>query len=274
MEKNKAYFDEELVEQIDKLLQSSYPNLIKKFRESEDIRGAVLVGSYSKSSQLENSDIDLAIIVKDDYKEKHIQCLHYIKNNRLLDILIFEENEIINNTRPRLFNVILKEGKTLFSKSDALYQKIKEIALRDSTFKTFESELDSVWFHYFWRVNKAKYYLPVDKDISDLVCLQIHGLIALTFSKFWGVENYSYTSNLKFMRDNHQAYWKKFVNFANSNEDRIQKIEELLKELPGYKKFSKKESFTELDNFISPITVLEGELDESKIVSDLNSLIL
>lgn len=266
--------NEDLYRSLEKAIYPDFDGFLDRMKNFEKIYAMILVGSYSKENSRKDSDYDIAIVVEDGMKEKYVQVLHYLGDDALIDVMIFERNEIINNTRPRLFGVILRNGKIVFCKNEELKKSLNEIIVSKESFESHPYELESIWFRLFWRIKKIDSYLGIDEDIARLVAFQTHVFIGLMYSKLNGVENYSYTSNLKFMKENHPHFWKKYNEVFNDSLNITENIKIIIKNLPGYSYYCEKKSLVELDNFLSPITVLEGGMGDSIIKKEIDKLML
>jgi predicted nucleotidyltransferase len=263
-----------LFEDLKKLIYPDFEGFLERLNESDKIISLILVGSYSRNEERVYSDIDLAIIVEDGFKEKYVQVLHYFGEKNFLDLMIFEENEILKNTRPRLFGVILRNGRIVFCKNKNLLDSLNKIISSKKSFKNHPYEIESIWFRLFWRLKKIESYLKIDKDIAELVALQTHVFIGLMFSKLNNVENYSYTSNLKYMKKEHPKFWKDYLKVIKNPRCITNNLKKIITQLPDFEKYKRRKSLMELDNFLSPITVLEGKMGVSKIKTYLDKIIL
>ncbi len=96
-----------------------FEDLKKGLLQEEDIIFAYLFGSYAKGRPHKNSDIDVAVYLKEpvDFLNRKLELIDLISG-------ITKKNEvdlvILNQTKPFVVYLILKTGKLLFSKDEEL----------------------------------------------------------------------------------------------------------------------------------------------------------
>ncbi len=111
--------------------------IVKKFAKevikNYDCTKVILFGSYAKNSNHIDSDIDIAVILKDYDNLINIQ-LELMRLRRKIDSRIephpIKESDF-NNNNP-LYNEIKKYGKTIMIKPSANSKKSSEIQLNES----------------------------------------------------------------------------------------------------------------------------------------------
>jgi len=107
------------------------------FINREEIQLAYLYGSYAKELQTEYSDIDIGVILNEEFKESPLYfadlCLGIEKH---FNFKINVDLRILNSATPRFLFQVLKNGMILFEKSKtfryefelkvlSMYQEIK-----------------------------------------------------------------------------------------------------------------------------------------------------
>ena len=96
-----------------------FEDLKKGLLQEEDIIFAYLFGSYAKGRPHKNSDIDVAVYLKEpvDFLNRKLELIDLISG-------ITKKNEvdlvILNQAKPFVVYLILKTGKLLFSKDEEL----------------------------------------------------------------------------------------------------------------------------------------------------------
>ncbi len=96
-------------------------NIIKVLSEESDILFAFLFGSYAKGTQDENSDIDLAVYLKDESILERVPLYPSrlaIKIERALDKKKTVDVRILNGSTLRFRSQVLRFGKLLHSKDE------------------------------------------------------------------------------------------------------------------------------------------------------------
>ena len=107
------------------------------FKNYEEIQIAYLYGSYAKGTQTEYSDIDIGIILKEDFKPPHLYFADLsLKIESHFNYKINVDLRIINNATPRFLFHVIKNGRIIFQKNRtithefelkvlSMYQEIK-----------------------------------------------------------------------------------------------------------------------------------------------------
>ena len=85
------------------------------FKNYEEIQLAYLYGSYAKGYQTEFSDIDIGIILINDFKEPPLYFVELSTNiERCFDFNINVDLRILNAATPRFLFQVIKNGKIIF----------------------------------------------------------------------------------------------------------------------------------------------------------------
>ncbi|MBR9690841.1 nucleotidyltransferase domain-containing protein [Candidatus Woesearchaeota archaeon] len=132
----KENFNLEHASEIKKIIRETKQELI----QHKEIIGAYLFGSYATGEYRENSDVDIAILLKQKFKPKKF---YLSKLSNKLEKNIGKEVQIviINNAGLRLKNQILKYGKLIFSKKDL--KEYENITMKKYTdFKYYLNQYD------------------------------------------------------------------------------------------------------------------------------------
>ena len=83
-----------------------------------NVKKAVLFGSFSRSTQTRKSDMDLMIITETDKRffdrYEQFDKIHEIMNDRAVDILIYTSDEIASISHRPFIKHILSEGETIY----------------------------------------------------------------------------------------------------------------------------------------------------------------
>lgn len=89
------------------------------FRQHEEIVLAYLYGSYALRSQTQFSDIDIGLVLKEDFK---VPLLYFAqissKIEKQFDYSIEIDIRILNNSTPRFLFQVVKNGIVIYSKDD------------------------------------------------------------------------------------------------------------------------------------------------------------
>jgi len=88
------------------------------FKNHEEIQLAYLYGSYAKGFQTEFSDIDIGIILKEDFKEPPLYFAELSSDiEKHFNYKINVDLRILNNATPRFLFQVIKNNKVLFVKN-------------------------------------------------------------------------------------------------------------------------------------------------------------
>ena len=98
---------------------------VKKIKEllspvfiENEVKKAVLFGSFSKSSQTRKSDLDLMIITETDKRffdrYEQFDKIHEIIDDRAVDMLIYTAGELSSISHRTFIKRILSEGETIY----------------------------------------------------------------------------------------------------------------------------------------------------------------
>lgn len=78
------------------------------------------------------------------------------------------------------------------------------------------------------------------------------------YARLWGEPIYNLSESVKYMKQSNYSFWKKYKNILNKTNKR-KEIEKIIHFLPNSNYYLSKRSLIELDNFISPLTVVGKE---------------
>ena len=242
-------------------------NLIDKLYLTNEVKAVFLCGSRARKSSRAGSDYDLLVFNTWDLQK--LQVVHYDIHGLLIDFMLLNTNFIFSkgNVKKRLFKVLLKDSKLIFSKSKNIQNEVSR-ALNKYTPHASEMENETIWYNILWNLKKAESFLGINKDFSNQLCIETQYFIGLFFAKLHHKEIYNFSGSLGFMMKKHPQFFKKYSNLNNKN--RLQELENIVKALPNYKKYSSLESCAELDGFLSPHTVIE---DRANIKNSTKKLI-
>lgn len=241
--------------------------LIKKLFSKKDISAIFLCGSRSKNTpnkKRDLSDFDFFLITTENISK--MQAIHYHLGDLRLELMFYHENFFLNPSSydKNLLNKILNGAELIFSKNE----KIKKyfFTYSNSLLKKdiSDSELESMWFKLVWNLLKVKSYEKEDKELAEILSIQNYFFIGLFYGRLCGEKVYNLSESVKYMKKTNPSFFEKYSNLLEKKEKRI-KIEKLIQLLPNSKKYLNKKSLIELDNFVSPLTVV-GEQD-NKIVN-------
>lgn len=245
---------------------NNFESFINQLYNQKEVKGMFLCGSRAKNTfnqKKELSDFDFFIITSK--KVSKIQSLHYhIQYNRI-ELMMYEEKKFCNPSfyDKTLLNKLLNKAELIFSKNN----KIKEYFFNFSKSKLKKgisiSELDSMWFKIIWNILKVKSYEKKDIELSKILAMQNYFFIGLLYGRLCGEQIYNFSESIKYMRKKHPSFWRKYKEILNKN-NKIIEIENLISFLPHSKIYLTKKSLIELNNFISPLTVM-GEEDKTII---------
>ncbi|MCC7574536.1 hypothetical protein KO361_03005 [Candidatus Woesearchaeota archaeon] len=234
------------------------------YGESE-IKGMFLCGSRAKQTnniQSTFSDFDFFAVTSE--KISKIQSLHYhIKDSRL-ELMLYEENKftIPSSYDVNLLSKLLNKAELVFSKNKNIKEQFIKFANMPLKKGTSESEMESMWFKLIWNVLKVKSYEQRDPDLAEVFAMQNYFFIGLLYGRLSGEPTYNLAESVKSMREKDFSFWKKYKNVLNKKNKR-KEIEQLVHYLPNSEFYLSKKSLIELDNFISPLTVVGDECETS-----------
>lgn len=258
------------MEQINKFL-NKYPDL-KKFKEfinvlykKSDIKGMFLCGSRANKTlniKRDLSDFDFFIITSRKIFE--IQSLHYHIENFRIELMLYEEGKFCNPSSydKNLLSKILNKSELIFSKKKDVKKNFLNFSKSKLMKGVSESELDSIWFKIIWNILKVKSYEQRDINLAEIFAMQNYFFIGLLYGRMCGEPIYNLSESVKYMKKTDYSFWKKYKRILNKSNKRTE-IEKLIRFLPNSDYYLSKRSLIELNNFISPLTVI-GE--ESKII--------
>ena len=113
---------------------------LKEYVDDDSILGAILGGSYATGNYTENSDIDISIITKNNYKKRgnviidDIMIEYFI--NPISELKKYMEDDYNNRHRLSTSNLI-GNGKIIFSKGNIMEDLQKEaLSYYDKEFPT------------------------------------------------------------------------------------------------------------------------------------------
>lgn len=270
------------MEQINNFLNKyqdmkEFEEFISVLYKKLDIKGMFFCGSRANktfNTKRNLSDFDFFVITSE--KISKMQSLHYhIKDSRV-EIMLYEEDKFCNPSSydKNLLNKLLNKAELIFSKNDEVKKCF--VKFSKSKFKkgVSESELDSMWFKIIWNVLKVKSYEKRDIDLAEIFAMQNYFFIGLLYGRLCGEPVYNLSESVKYMKKTNHSFWKKYKNILNKSNKRNE-IEKIINFLPNSNYYLSKKSLIELDNFISPLTVIG---DECKIIrsyrKEMNKLIL
>ncbi|HEY4515768.1 MAG TPA: nucleotidyltransferase domain-containing protein [Candidatus Paceibacterota bacterium] len=160
-------------------------NLIKNLKNQEEIDAVLLVGSKASGEEKEYSDIDLAVIFKEN-KEKLFSLFQFI-DNRPADIFfydipllqkLFTDKVIPANTMDGVLVSWLPKGKIQFDKSDTLtsfkekYDELREkLEVPPTEINRWDSLINSAYItnkRYFESNNPEYHQILEIKLLQDL----------------------------------------------------------------------------------------------------------
>ncbi len=254
------------MEQIKKFLDKHHDlNEFKEFIEvlykKQDIKGMFLCGSRAnKTSNVKRylSDFDFFIVTSK--KIAAMQSLHYHIKNARVELMLYEKDKFCKPScyDKNLLNKLLNKSELIFSKNN----KVKESFIKFSNSKlkkrVSEAELDSMWFKIIWNMLKVKSYEKRDPDLAEILAMQNYFFIGLLYGRMCGESIFNLSESIKYMRKTNNSFWRKYKNILNKSNKR-KEIEKIIRSLPKAKYYLSKESLVELNNFISPLTVIGKE---------------
>ncbi len=88
--------------------------------------------------------------------------------------------------------------------------------------------------------------------------MQNYFFIGLLYGRMCGEPIFNLSESVKYMRKTNNSFWRKYKNILNKSNKR-KEIEKIIRSLPKAKYYLSKESLVELNNFISPLTVIGKE---------------
>lgn len=109
-------------------------NIVQYVKKDKQVLALFLFGSVARGDNYKGSDIDVGIVLKDNFSAKDLTRLkiEYFNLYSDLDIHIFQQMPIYIKKR------IIKEGKLLFCRDeDALYKIAFSVISEFSTFEYF-----------------------------------------------------------------------------------------------------------------------------------------
>ncbi|MEM4605468.1 MAG: hypothetical protein QW103_00305 [Candidatus Pacearchaeota archaeon] len=258
--------------EINKFL-NKYPDL-KGFRgfitaifKKPDIKGLFLCGSRAnKTSNIKRdlSDFDFFIITSKKISE--MQSLHYHIKNVRVEVMLYEEKKFLkpSNYDKNLLNKLLNKSELIFSKNNEVKKSFIKFSNSKLKKGVSESELDSMWFKIIWNALKVKSYEKIDVDLAEILAMQNYFFIGLLYGRMCGEQIYNLSESIKYMKKTNTFLWRKYKNILNKPNKR-KEIEKIIPFLPNSDYYLSKKSLIELNNFISPLTVIGKE---SKIIKD------
>ncbi len=104
-------------------------NLVSELKKYKKVMSIILFGSYAKNQVKPLSDIDIAIIIKDNDKETETEVATYSSNK--LDVAPFHRLPLYIQFE------VLKYGKVLFVKNEDYFMEIKRQVLREYLDNTY-----------------------------------------------------------------------------------------------------------------------------------------
>jgi len=104
-------------------------NLVSELKKYKKVISIILFGSYAKNQVKPLSDIDIAVIIKDDDKETETEIATYSSNK--LDVVPFHRLPLYIQFE------VLKYGKVLFVRNKNYFMKIKRQVLREYLDNTY-----------------------------------------------------------------------------------------------------------------------------------------
>jgi len=254
------------MEQINKFL-NEYPDL-KEFKEfidslyeKQDIKGMFLCGSRANKTlniKRDLSDFDFFIITSKKISE--MQSLHYHIKNTRIEVMLYEEDKFCRPSSydKNLLSKLLNKAESIFTKNN----DVKESFIKFSNSKlkkgVSEAELDSIWFKIIWNILKVRSYEKRDIDLAEIFSMQNYFFIGLLYGRMCGEPIYNLSESVKYMKKTNDSFWKKYKNIINKSNKRNE-IEKIIYLLPKAKYYLSKKSLIELNNFISPLTVIGKE---------------
>uniref|UniRef100_A0A832DHI8 Nucleotidyltransferase domain-containing protein n=1 Tax=Ignavibacterium album TaxID=591197 RepID=A0A832DHI8_9BACT len=103
-----------------------YSEIIKRILREVEAEKIILFGSRARGDNKPDSDLDLLIIVKDDFSKNNSRWKHTFKIRKALkdfiipkDILIFSQSEVEywKDSLNHIIPTCLREGKVLYERS-------------------------------------------------------------------------------------------------------------------------------------------------------------
>lgn len=245
------------------MISPEFQGILPRLQDDPSIVGVSLCGSYGRGQNRKQSDIDL-FLVGLGWNHGNIQVVHYSVNQKRLDAMLFDYDSIINagESEERLLNVLLRKSQLLFSKDKILERELIKYAHTEKTYGITESEKQSFWYNVLWNLNKAGSYQESDPLLAQTITMESYYFIGLCFARLHGKENYSYAESLKFMRSHNSEFWEEYITMLSEPGDKIKSVFRLLSHLPESEYYLGKDSFIELDSFISPLTVVPVSSDQ------------
>jgi hypothetical protein len=230
-----------------------------------DIKGMFLCGSRANktfNTKRNLSDFDFFVITSE--KISKMQSLHYHIEDSRIEIMLYEEDKFCNPSSydKNLLNKLLNKAELIFSKNNDLKKGFVKFSKSKSKKGVSVSELDSMWFKLIWNILKVKSYEKRDINLAEIFAMQNYFFIGLLYGRLCGEPIYNLSESVKYMRKKNYSFWKKYKNILEKPNKR-KEIEKIITFLPNSEYYLSKKSLIELDNFISPLTVVG---DECKIV--------
>lgn len=235
--------------------------LIRKLYTHKDIVAMFLCGSRAKNTlnkKRELSDYDFFLICK-----KHIskmQAIHYKINNSRVELMYYTKSKFCEPSSYdfSLLHKILNQSNIIFSKEDCIKRQFLKYSRNTLTKGVSKSELESMWFKIIWNILKVRSYNKTDPQLAETLAMQNYFFIGLFYGRLCGEKIYNLSESLKYMRKTNPKIWKIYLKILKNKNKRFQ-IEKIIELLPKSRIFLKKEALMELDNFISPLTVIGNE---------------
>lgn len=252
------YKEIDAIKKIEKILSNNCPDLISRFIKTSAVDTLILCGSYADLTHRKKSDLDL-ICVYDDKKwdAGQVQVAHYKFRNLFLDVILYPRNKFIQRSRinKRLLSVLLNPSEIIFSKSEKTLLAFNQYKRQKYLVQSSKIEIESIWYNFIWSLKKIGSYEKNNPLLSEILATELYYFIGLFYSRLFDKEIFSYIKSLKFMEKNDDSFWELYSKTSTKKSRKY--LLNLLKRLPGFDEQIKKKSFVELDNYISPHTVID-----------------
>lgn len=254
------------IKQINDFLKK-YPDMnefeefINVLYKKSDIQGMFLCGSRANKTyniKRDLSDFDFFVITSKKISE--IQSLHYHIKEFRIELMLYELGKFCNPSSydNNLLDKLLNKSELIFSKNNKVKKYFIKFSKSTPVKGVSESELDSIWFKIIWNVLKVKSYEKKDIDLAEILAMQNYFFIGLLYGRMCGEPIYNLSESVKYMKKTNNSFWRKYKNILNKYNKR-KEIKKIINFLPNSNYYLSKKSLIELNNFISPLTVIGKE---------------